>query len=227
MAETDKEPHSLIPIGNNQLKKVENAIAITDKILLGEIEQLFNKAFYLINSKDLSGIEENYCLKLASDKDYLKRNQFKYRAKEKDDYKKAIILFSKVLKTKPKHYFSFYFKGVSKGNLKDYEGAIKDYTKAIEIDPDDAAAYYNRGIAKCNLKDYEGAIEDYTKAIEIDPDYAFAYNNRGIAKKNLKDYKGAIKDYTKAIEIDPDYTTAYNNREIAKNNLNDLSELPF
>lgn len=188
MNEQDKNKNALIPVGANQLKKVSNIFAITDKLLIGEIEQLFNEAFYLINSADLTGIEENYCKWFELDKNYYKRKNFKYKAKNKDDYKKAIALFIKVLKIKPKHYFSCLNKGIAKANLTDYEGAIEDYNKAIEIDPNYSYAYNNRGVAKNNLKDYEGAIEDCNKAIENDPDFVDAYIDRECAKRHIKDY---------------------------------------
>ena len=47
----------------------------------------------------------------------------------------------------------YYYKGISKANLKDYTGAIADYTKAIALNPENPDAYNNRGNSKAKLQD--------------------------------------------------------------------------
>ena len=95
----------------------------------------------------------------------------------------------------------YFYRGISKNDLKDYNGAISDYTKAIELNPNYASAYNNRGNSKDDLKDYYGAISDFNKAIELDPNYANAYKNRGISKENLGDLNNACADWKKAAEL--------------------------
>ena len=214
---------SLVTNKNNKIVKVGNSIAITNKILFADIEELFNRAFLIMNSKNKSlAKNKNYLLLFETDSKHLQNLEYSYQANRIEDYDTALGLFENILSRKPEHILSLVMKGNCKTRLKDFEGAIADYSKAIEIDSKFAKAYYGRGNAKDNLKDFEGAIPDYSKAIEIDPEYANAYNGRGVAKRNLKDFEGAIADYSKAIEIDPEYAAAYKNRGIAKRNLKDF-----
>lgn len=214
----------VLPIMNLEepiLEKDENTIQSNDKILSGVIQQLFNEAFYLINSKNIQRNEENYCLLILSDPLYLKRKKFKFISNSIVEYKEAISLFQHVIHIKPDFKIAFNYCGVAKYSLKDFKGAIADYNKAIELDTQYAPAYLNRANSRKALKDYEGAISDYNKAIEIDPQDAFYFRNRANAKKSLKDYDGAIMDYNKAIQIDHQDTLAFNNRAIAKYLLKD------
>ena len=207
---------SIFGNGNLALVKV-----ICDVRCFEEIENDFNKAFCMLNSKSLIDTSENFLVLLESHPDYRKKNKFKYIAINEIDYVNAINIFSEIIKNKPLHVLSYEMRSIAKQRLKDFIGAIEDCTKAIEIDPKYANAFHSRGVAKSNLKDYSGAIEDYTKAINIDPIYTNAFYNRGDAKSDLKDYLGAIKDYTKVIDIDPKDASAYYNRGLAKYDLKD------
>jgi tetratricopeptide (TPR) repeat protein len=217
----NKIENSLIPIGSNGLVRVGNTINITNKILFGSIEKLFNKAFFLLNSKHLNSTNDNYCILLESDSNYRKINRFYWQAKEINNYNESIELLTQVILIKPSHYLSYELRGIAKKALKDYTGAIDDYSKAIEIDPKFSYAYNGRGNAKKDLKDYIGAIDDYSKAIEIDPKFAYAYINRGNLKGALNDYTGAMDDFSKAIEIDPKFSYGYHGRGNVKNVLKD------
>ena len=133
MIEENKKENTLIPIRSNGLVRVGNAISITNKILFGDIEKIFNEAFFLINSKGLSVIEENYCMLFELDEKYNRRNNFKYNAKEKNDYVKAIELFSSVLKMSQRHYFSHFFRGIAYYRLRKYQDAIIDFSKLLSL----------------------------------------------------------------------------------------------
>ncbi len=187
---------------------------------MDKIELLFNQAVYLLDSKNFVQ-DYNFYNELVTNPTYRKKIHFNYLAKEKNDYIKAIELFTEVIELKSTHAISFDFRGVAKYMLKDYDGAISDYTKAIEIDPNYAFAYYNRGNAKRKLLDYDGAISDYTKAIEIDPNYAFTYNKRGDIKIEINDFEGAILDYTRAILNNKNEGCFYIKSGNAKKALND------
>jgi tetratricopeptide (TPR) repeat protein len=138
-----------------------------------------------------------------------------------NNYKEAIIEYSKTITIDPNNHAAYFNRGLSKAKLKDYQSAISDYNRAIEINPKDSVAYFNRGNAKYNLKDYQSAISDYNRAIEINPKDSVAYFIRGNAKYNLKDYQSAISDYNRAIDINPNYSDAYFNRGNVKCDLKD------
>jgi hypothetical protein len=54
MPEENKKENSLIPINSTGLIQSRNLIALTNKLLFGDIESLFNEAFYLLNNKDIN-----------------------------------------------------------------------------------------------------------------------------------------------------------------------------
>ena len=69
---TDDKNTSLIPSGSYGLVRVGNTIDITYKILFGDIEKLFNEAFFLLNSKHLNRGNENYCISLETNLNFRK-----------------------------------------------------------------------------------------------------------------------------------------------------------
>ncbi len=165
-------------------------------------ENIFNKAFHLLNSKNIRKENTmNYCFLFEHDPHFYKRERFMYEAKSNKNYLDAINLFDDVIRIKPNHQFSYNLKGIAKGRLGDHRGSIEDFTKAIEIDPNLSSAYNNRGVVKGVLEDHEGAIEDFTKVIEIDSKNTKAYELRANIKRIMGDTKGAIEDYAKASKL--------------------------
>src|ERR1035438_4614201 len=135
MEDNSHNSNSLIPTKPNALVRVTDSLQITNKLIFGGIENLFNEAFYLINSEHLKGVEENYCFLIEYDSQYLKKKKFKYEANSSDNYTKATELFAQVINIKPNLKSAFLCRGIAKMKLNDYKSAIADYTKAIEIDP--------------------------------------------------------------------------------------------
>ncbi|MDY3528710.1 tetratricopeptide repeat protein [Riemerella anatipestifer] len=211
----NKKENLLISNGSTGLVRVKNSISILNKILYGSISDLFNEAFRKMNSMHNLSTDIDYLYLIETNPVYRKNKKYKYLAND-DDYREALLIFTDVLKIKPKHVLSIDMRAICKVKLGNASEAIEDYSKAIEIDPNYAFAYSNRGKVKVYLKDYQGAIEDYSKVIEIEPNNAFAYSNRGEVKVYLKDYQGAIEDYSKAIEIDPSNSNFYRDRGEAK-----------
>ena len=126
-------------------------------------------------------------------------------AANRDDYGKAIGLFTKAIESGelPRENLSkvYFDRGLAWGEKGDYDRSNADKTKAIEINPNYAEAYNNRGRAWGKKDDYDKAIADYTKAIEINPKYADAYLNRSLAWGKKGDYDRSNADKTKAIDI--------------------------
>ena len=161
--------NSVIPIESNSLIRVNSSISITNKLLFGDIEHLFNKAFCLMIDKISENYRENYLLLLETDTNHRKKVKYNFGSRNEKDYTEALNVFSEILNYKPKHLLSIEMSAICKVFIKNYSGAIENFSKAIEIDPEYASAYNGRGNAKGKLKDYHGAIDDFSKAIEIDP----------------------------------------------------------
>jgi len=156
VTENNTESNSLVPIQNTSIVKAGNLIKITNKLVFNEIENIFNEAFYLINSKHFQRNSENFCFLIQYNSKYLNDRKFKdYEANSDEDYEKAIELFSTVIIKQPSFKYAYYLRGIAKDHLKDYKGAISDYTKTIEIDPNFENAYFYREGAKLLLVDID------------------------------------------------------------------------
>jgi tetratricopeptide (TPR) repeat protein len=126
-----------------------------------------------------------------------------------------------------KEAYSYYQRGLRRGQQRDYGGAIRDFDKAVELAPELAEVYVSRGKARGGLVkgpgDLAEVLKDYDKAIELRPDYAEAYYNRGVARQASGNFAGAIADYGKVIELNPDYAPAYEHRGKLKKSKGDLN----
>lgn len=185
---------SLIPILSTNIVRVGSVISITNKLLFGDIEHLFNAAFCLLNSKKLANSQVNFCREFETNPIFRKREKFDFKANDNKDYFKAIELFTKVIELKSYHSISYEFRGVAKSELKLIEVSLEDFSKAIEISPENIYAYNYRGCQKSFLKDWKGALIDFTKAIEIDPNYHKPYCNKEICYGNLNDRIGLLNN---------------------------------
>ncbi|MDX1921068.1 MAG: tetratricopeptide repeat protein, partial [Candidatus Caenarcaniphilales bacterium] len=91
----------------------------------------------------------------------------------KQDYKQAIVHYTKVIEANPKPESklseAYLKRGISYLKTEKFEEALKDFDKAIELTPNLEQAYNQRGLAKANLGKQEEAIKDFDKAIEINP----------------------------------------------------------
>jgi len=84
---------SLITVKSNVLEKVQHSIDLTNKILNSSTDEIFNKAFCLLNSEAISYGEKNYYSLLKSTPSILKTQEFQFIAKSKEDYNASIKLF--------------------------------------------------------------------------------------------------------------------------------------
>lgn len=88
---------------------------------------------------------------------------------EMEDSKKAIDLYSELLKISPDK-FDYLFNLASAYKLNhDTENAISVYKKAIEINPTNTDAYYNLAHIYDDIGQPQESIKYYKKAIEINP----------------------------------------------------------
>ncbi len=103
MTENNQNNTSVILFSTNGLNKVGNAIGITNKILEESISKLFNKAFCLLNSKDIQVCDRDYLSLLQTDPNHRKTTIYHYLANSDNDYQEALNLFLTILEIEPKH----------------------------------------------------------------------------------------------------------------------------
>lgn len=120
---------------------------------------------------------------------------------ENEDYKNAILDFTKVTELKtdePNGWFNraeaFYHRG-------NYEPAIHDYDVALRLNSDDAQALTGRGLSAVALEKFEQALADFDQVVQLHSKNDSAYINRGDAYQGLGKWQLANADYDHAIEI--------------------------
>ena len=123
---------------------------------------------------------------------------------EDGDKKGAIDDFSKSIEIEPNNHSTYYWRAMSKREMKDYSGAINDYSKAIENCTDKSYLldyYCSRGFTKTKVNDDKGAIQDYLNAIEIAQDYFLPYTWLGQIYCKRKEYSKAVEYLDNAAKI--------------------------
>jgi tetratricopeptide (TPR) repeat protein len=130
---------------------------------IGIIKMLEKKDFEAIKFFNLA-LEFNYTP--VSDC-YLKRGISKSNL---NDYRGAIMDFTKALEYNPNLHECYYRRGVEKLSLEDRKGAILDITKYIVQSPNGEYikfAYAERGLAKIGLNQKESGCLDFSKSGEL------------------------------------------------------------
>jgi tetratricopeptide (TPR) repeat protein len=201
----------IIKTGSTSLVKADNVIQVTNKLLYSEIENLFNEAFYLINSQNIERGTENFLLLLTSNYNNLRSRRFKYNPKTFKDSIKATEIFKKIIEIKPSFAYAYNYCGFAYWDLGEISKAVKMHTKAIELDPNYADAYYYRMRPEEQLGNYDEALRDLKKSISLYKknhiiDYLYLGNLISHLEKN---FNAAIEAYNKAISLKPNFTEAY------------------
>jgi tetratricopeptide (TPR) repeat protein len=127
---------------------------------------------------------------------------------EKEDYQKALQLFSQLSTHFPKNqeyltWFArtFYEKG-------DGIKAAQVAKKALSLNDNNSMAHLIMGTNHFPMELGE-SLEEYNKSIELDPNFDEAYLARAIFYHNTKQLDKTIKDLDKVIELNPKSQIAY------------------
>ena len=124
---------------------------------------------------------------------------------ELGDLERAIELYEKVLRLKPKNLEHVYLGlGIVFKAIGDYKKSLESYENAITTNPEFVVAYNNLGNLNKQLGFYEKALDCFHKAIKIKPKYAMAHNNLGMTFQDLGKKLEAKKSFETAIRLDPD-----------------------
>tara|TARA_Y100000816_G_C26084784_1_gene572267 strand:+ start:323 stop:1897 length:1575 start_codon:yes stop_codon:yes gene_type:complete len=123
---------------------------------------------------------------------------------ELGEFEKAIELYEKVLRFKPKNVEDVYLGlGIVFKTIGDYKKSLESYENAIRTNPEYVVAYNNLGNLNKQLGFYEKALDCFHKAIKIKPKYATAHNNLGTTFRDLGKKSEAKKSFETAISLDP------------------------
>lgn len=202
--------NKLIPV-TNSLISIEKQLTIGDKIINKKIEELFNKAFRLINSKNIDvNSNHNYLADFLKDESLLHSEKFLFLVQNKKDYEYALEIFDKIIQIDCNFKFAYYLKGIVFQKLVLVQESINSFSKALQIDNQFVSALIER-IQLFEIYNSELALNDCNKLISIQPDNSEYYLTRANILFSLKEIKESINDYLISIRLDPDNIRAYNN----------------
>lgn len=129
-----------------------------------------------------------------------------YRNGEKSfneqDYKNAIIEFTKVIEEKNNHDRALNFRGLSYEFTNELENAVSDFKKAIEIKEKEGEYHLNLGRVLYKQDKFNEAVNALTQAIDHDKKLNEAYEYKSLSLIALKRYQDAIDNSDDAISKD-------------------------
>ncbi|MFH1112468.1 MAG: tetratricopeptide repeat protein [Pseudomonadota bacterium] len=126
-------------------------------------------------------------------------------AMAKQDWKGAVSLFDKVIKTNPKDIDAHVGRSAAYLNLGKLDDALADADNAVKLNPKNALAYGQKAIVEKMLGQDEAAVNDLTKALELDGNYTWAYAQRAHIFSKLGHQEKALVDVNKALKIAPKF----------------------
>jgi predicted O-linked N-acetylglucosamine transferase (SPINDLY family) len=128
------------------------------------------------------------------------------------ELQQAATLYSKVLKSNPRHADANHLLGVIAYQLGQNQLAVDLIGTAIAVNKLDPAFHSNLGNALLNLGRLHDALAAYDTALRLNANYADAHNNRGNVLKALDRLDDAVDAYDTALHLKPNYVEAHNNQ---------------
>lgn len=143
-------------------------------------------------------------------------------AHSNNNYKKAIQIYSRILRMKPKpHVRSIVYnhRGMAYFVLSNYQKSITDFTRALEYNTKNVRVYNNRGMAYRMLHQYKQALKDFKQSLDINAYQYEAYHVRALTFYDLNDFARALEDCEQALNINPEFKPAMHFKKIIESKL--------
>lgn len=120
------------------------------------------------------------------------------RRGDTDDSRKALEALDEAIRLDPRHFGSWFLRGVCRQERNQPALAAADFSACIGLWPGFAPAYFNRGCALAAAHKYRAAIADYDEALRRDPALDEAYWNRALAYQIVDEHALALDDLREA-----------------------------
>jgi tetratricopeptide (TPR) repeat protein len=119
----------------------------------------------------------------------------------------ALVVYTQAIKSDPKSYYAYYFRGLFYEQKQKYAEAFSDLSTAIKLQPNSVDGYIHRASVCENMDNEASSIYDYKQIIRIKPDYGEAYYKLALYKQKLG--QDACADFQKASDLGVDDATSY------------------
>lgn len=120
----------------------------------------------------------------------------------KKNYKRAIELYSNILKKDPENRFARFNLAYSYAETNEFSKSIVEYGVILKNDPNFPEALNNIGFCYGQLNENSKAVEYFQKALSNDVNNVFALRNMGHQFRN-SDPKKSLEFYERALKVDP------------------------
>lgn len=134
--------------------------------------------------------------------------QLGYKEYEKENFTKAISLFTQAITRDEKHHKSRFFRSWSYWNQDSFSTAMFDANYLIKY-RGDSEDYNLRGWIKSSTNKYTSSISDFDAAVNLSPEVANNFIGRGLSKFANSEYTRALSDASKAIKLEDDNPDVY------------------
>lgn len=211
----NKTNNSLVPLDSKGLVRLENSIAITDKILIeiNKIESMFNEAVSAMDlSKDNDNINYFRELNNLNDRNILFWNKYSLRVFPfNSNFTKITKTLKEVISIRQNQIPSYIALAIA--NLDNNQGnninAINYCDIVLNLELNNLNAHYYKGYALYLLKNWQKAIEQINIVILIDINCVSAYELKSKVLCKMGLYHKAIEVCSIGLKIDPKKSSTY------------------
>lgn len=129
-----------------------------------------------------------------------------------NQYKKAINLYSAILKLAPQPFVQslvLVHRGMAYFSESLYENALDDFDRAISADPQNSKAFFYRGTVRHSLEEFSLAITDFSRSLELVPYQPETLMLRAESLARCGRLEEAGSDCDAVIDLEPDNEAAH------------------
>ncbi|MGL5080081.1 MAG: tetratricopeptide repeat protein [Microcoleaceae cyanobacterium] len=196
-----------------QQGKIDEAIAICEKLLLEEFKQpitfrLLGEAFQCKGEFDRAKFYYLASLELWPDfaEAYVKLGSLYQQQKQ---WEEAIMIYQVATQIQPQNEQNYVNLGSIFQEIENLDQAVLCYQKAIQINSREFSIYNKLGKVLSQLERWNEAITVYQAGIELSPNFSWFYNGLGKSLAGLEKWEKATLAFQKSVELNPDFFWSY------------------
>ena len=114
-------------------------------------------------------------------------------------YRKAVSELDQALALDPRHYWSWFQRGVCHMWLREFVLAAGDFGHCTGLWPEFAWGHLSRGNVFLQSGKNAEAVACYNRALELDPDLVLCHLNRGLVQLELSHWTEALADFDRIL----------------------------
>jgi tetratricopeptide (TPR) repeat protein len=201
------------------------------RVISGKITSHHGKIIWIESSEGSSegavGIDVEDIDRIENDDGSISKHDYKNLNKkalehiQKEEYEKALVLYSRLLDNFSENLELIYIYALLNHRLSNYDEALRYYHILAQKGRADGSIYNNIAVIYALRKDYERAKEFFTKALNSGQrEFKIRSNLAQLLLRN-KEYKAALDEYSRILKIDPSQVKALYNLGVIYANIDE------